>query len=307
MRPDWQYMNEDTMPGYGEGKHDVLEQMYLEPDTVDVADILSVHEDEDISTSLKNTEITSQATSSDSTPIRDGFLWAIKNNLSNVGGRLRYAYLTDEDARHRNINSDVIKNLRKIKDKAEQIYQNIGGDRSSLKKAILTGIGNTDDNRVPFHDAGQMEYSPGNMISDSGKAKDHPMVSAIVTAFAKTLRQLSRLFIRDQKAEADFQRETNPAEISYFGRRLFSSANDANASAEHESGDSDTSAAKDGGIKDGITGVPESILTAPRSFMERAVDWIGNNIVKSVGIVGMLTCGGILLKQFLQGERTFSL
>ena len=307
MKPDLMYMNKHTGLEYLEGKHSIPGQLYVEPDTVDMVDILSVHGDEDTGNRQKNAENTSWSVSSDSTLIRDGFLWALKHNLSNVGGRLRYAYLTDEDARQRHTNYDVVKNLRKIKVKAEQIYQNVGGDKISLMKAILTGTGNTGDNRVPFYDAGQQEYGHSNMTSNAGKEKDHPMVFAIVTALAKTLRQLSGLFIRDKKAEAGFQCETNPTEsISYLGRILFSLPGGANAPIENESGDFDMPAMKDRSVKNTLTGIPESILTAPRSIMERVIEWIGNSIVKSVVIVGMLIGGGILLKRFLQGERTFS-
>ncbi len=64
------------------------------------------------------------------------------------------------------------------------------------------------------------------------------MVSAIVTALTRTLRQLSGLFIRDQKAEAGFQRETNlTGSISYLRRILFSSADGVNTCAHGDIGE----------------------------------------------------------------------
>ncbi|QLH33433.1 MAG: hypothetical protein HWD62_14340 [Cyclobacteriaceae bacterium] len=42
--------------------------------------------------------------------LRNGFLLAMKINLMNVGGKLRYAYLTDAQAQAKGINLSELKN-----------------------------------------------------------------------------------------------------------------------------------------------------------------------------------------------------
>ena len=74
--------------------------------------------------------------------LRNGFLLAMKKNMFNVAGRLKFAYLSDAEAKKRGMNMSALASLRNIKDRAEHIYWQAGGIKSNLKKAILTGDGN---------------------------------------------------------------------------------------------------------------------------------------------------------------------
>lgn len=76
--------------------------------------------------------------------LRNGFLLAMKVNLMNVAGRLRYAYLTDAQAQVKGINLNELKKVRSVKDRAETVYWQAGGKKENLKKAILSGKGNKD-------------------------------------------------------------------------------------------------------------------------------------------------------------------
>ena len=332
MRTDLDYMDEDTVLQYGKGTNSLFGMQ--EPDTVDGADMRALYEDEqmiremvrNIGNPSKNGSTApaseqqmyshaeyqpfmNRSVSPDNILIRDGFLLAAKHNLSNIGGQLRYAYLTDEDARQRHIDSGVLINLRKIKDKAEQIYQKIGGDKSSLKQAILTGNGNKDDHQVPFYEADQPAYSHWNTISNPDKAVAHPVVLDFVTAVSNTLKQFDGLFILDKLTEAGFRREPDPAisisrkkiaDIFRTAAKLFyPEAKEDKASIQSDSGASKAATEQSLGE---TTTEPKSILNAPRSFMEKAIEWIGSSYMKATLVIGSFVGGCILLTRFLQGK-----
>ena len=80
---------------------------------------------------------------------RNGLLLAAKLNMMNLGGRLKYAYLTDEQAKEKGILPDKLAHLRKVKDSIENIYWQMGGKKENFKKAILKGKGNKN-HEVPM-------------------------------------------------------------------------------------------------------------------------------------------------------------
>jgi hypothetical protein len=74
--------------------------------------------------------------------LRNGLLAAMKLNIMKIGQRIKYAYLSDEEAKKRGVDMARLAHLRKVKDKLEQIFYGAGGKPENLKKAILTGKGN---------------------------------------------------------------------------------------------------------------------------------------------------------------------
>lgn len=88
--------------------------------------------------------------------LRAGILASMKLNLMKIAGRIRYAYLTDEQAKAKGLDLDKVQKLRKILTKLEDIFYSGGGKKENLKKAILTGKGNKDN-----------EVSGLGMVADS--------------------------------------------------------------------------------------------------------------------------------------------
>jgi len=74
--------------------------------------------------------------------LRNGLLAAMKLNIMDVAGKLRWAYLTPEQATQKGIIPGKFKKLLKVKQKLESIFNGAGGNPANLKKAILTGNGN---------------------------------------------------------------------------------------------------------------------------------------------------------------------
>lgn len=74
--------------------------------------------------------------------IRAGVLLSAKLNIMKIGERLKWAYLSDDDAKKKGLDMGRFAKLKKIKDKLEKIFYGMGGKPENLKKAILTGKGN---------------------------------------------------------------------------------------------------------------------------------------------------------------------
>jgi len=90
------------------------------------------------------------------TILRLGVLASMKVNLFNIAGRLRYSYLSDEQAKKLGLDMDKFPKLKSIREKLERIFYGAGGKEENLKKAILTGHGNKNK-EVPLSGLGSIE------------------------------------------------------------------------------------------------------------------------------------------------------
>ncbi len=77
--------------------------------------------------------------------IRSGVLISMKLNLFKVAQRLKFAYLTEEQAKQKEVDMSKFDRLKKVKEKLEKIFYDAGGKPENLKKAILTGKGNKNN------------------------------------------------------------------------------------------------------------------------------------------------------------------
>lgn len=87
--------------------------------------------------------------------LRNGVLAAMKLNMFKIGQRLKWAYLSEADARKKGVDLDKWKRLVKVREKMEKIFFDAGGKEENLKKAILKGKGNKN-NEV----SGLLGYAP---------------------------------------------------------------------------------------------------------------------------------------------------
>jgi hypothetical protein len=89
--------------------------------------------------------------------IRAGILLSAKLNILKIGERLKWAYLSDEDAKKKGIDMNRFAKLKKVKNKLEDIFYGMGGKPENLKKAVLKGHGNRN------HDVSGLGYVPDDM------------------------------------------------------------------------------------------------------------------------------------------------
>ncbi|MEX1239462.1 MAG: hypothetical protein WEB30_07085, partial [Cyclobacteriaceae bacterium] len=227
-----------------------------EPDNVDLADLAALYDDEELGNIFKKiggavkkvakkvgtvvkkvadkigdgVRFLNRYLNPATILLRNGFLLAMKVNLLNVSGRLRYAYLTDAQATAKGMNLDSLKKLRAVKDRAETVYWQAGGRKENLKKGILSGKGNKDK-KVPLSgldgldevyadmDEYRIIHSDVNDLNDLGDLGDLGVVTAAsvaaatgaVAAIGAALKQVKGLFTKDAKAEQSFQSETDNA------------------------------------------------------------------------------------------------
>lgn len=76
--------------------------------------------------------------------LRNGVLAAMKLNVKNVSQRLRWSYLSPQQAAEKNIDPVKFQKLVETRQKLEKIFFGAGGNVDNLKKAILGGKGNKD-------------------------------------------------------------------------------------------------------------------------------------------------------------------
>jgi hypothetical protein len=98
--------------------------------------------------------------------LRNGFLAAMKLNLFKVASRIKYAYLTPEEATRRGIIADKFQKLVKTREKLENIFTTAGGNINNLKKAILKGKGNKN-NDVALSGLGFLSSDAAVLYMDS--------------------------------------------------------------------------------------------------------------------------------------------
>ncbi len=99
--------------------------------------------------------------------LRAGILVGMKTNMFRIAERLRFAYLTQEQARAKNLDLTKHQKVVEVKNRLEKIFYGAGGDNKNLKQAILTGNGNKT-NEVPLNGIGYVSsraYSDNDSIS----------------------------------------------------------------------------------------------------------------------------------------------
>lgn len=74
--------------------------------------------------------------------LRAGILASMKLNIMKVPQRLKWAYLSEDEARQKGADMSKFDRLKKVLYKMEQIFYTAGGNPQNLRKAILTGRGN---------------------------------------------------------------------------------------------------------------------------------------------------------------------
>ncbi len=72
-------------------------------------------------------------------PARLAFLAALRTNVGKVSDKLKYAYLTEQQAIAMGIDRNEYLKLKKAHAKVEKMFRKLGGSSKALKKAILSG------------------------------------------------------------------------------------------------------------------------------------------------------------------------
>lgn len=158
--------------------------------------------------------------------LRAGVLASAKLNVLKVSQRLKYAYLSDEEARKRNVDMGKFSRLKAVREKLDKIFYGAGGDPINLKKAILTGRGNKN------HDVSGLGYTSDLMegvteessmstllgtaiyqneidglgeLGEPATATAIAAASGVMGAIAGILKSIGSIFPKQEKASEDFE------------------------------------------------------------------------------------------------------
>ena len=273
--------------------------------------------------------------------LRNGFLLAMKINLMNVAGRLRYAYLTDSQAQAKGMNMSELKKLRSVKDRAETVYWQAGGKKENLKKAILHGKGNKDkkvslhgldglDNVYADEDEYNIIYSDD--IEGLGEIASGTAIAAAtsaVAAIAGALKQVKGLFNKSGNDEKSFQSETDNAGTASSAPMTIPEDEDAitetssttpattiktneatkiysTTSQSTQSVLSNESASSGAMlVPSESTSTSDAVQTQDSSektgFLQKTTTWVKANPGKSLLVAGGIITGGVLLMRAMRG------
>jgi len=248
------------------------------------------------------------------TLIREGVLISMKLNLFKVAQRLKYAYLSEDEARKKEMDMDKFAKLKKIKEKLEKIFYDAGGKPENLKKAILTGKGNSKGKHdvnglgyIPDDMSGMDENTPsstllglemygsegfGELGSATAAAASITAATGIIGAIAGLLKGVGNMFPKKSKEGADFENPdptpgdgTSTAEVSQNAANVKITNSDDGSSTTSSSSD-DTGSKKammktSGGSSDSSdTSDPDK----PQGFWDKNKKWIKPT---AIGLTGL--------------------
>lgn len=262
--------------------------------------------------------------------LRNGFLLAMKVNLMNVAGRLRYGYLTDAQAKTLNMNMDSLNKLRKVKDRAETVYWQAGGKKENLKKAILSGKGNKDK-KVPLSglfglddvyqdmDEYNIIHSDPDSLEGLGEIASGTAIAAAtsaVAAIAGALKQIKGLFNKGGKDEAAFQSETDNAgnassseAVLTQEEQIIQEEYDTSAANLTTTASASLPAFTDTSRRVTTPATTEAQSTAVQAasngqpgFVQKTTTWVKANPGKSILIAGATVAGGIVIAKMIGGS-----
>jgi len=198
--------------------------------------------------------------------------------MKDVSAQLRYAYLTDQEAIQRGMDLAAMQKLRQVKDKLVKIYQNYGGYEDSIRKAVLTGMGNGYSNFVPVEAnndtiyADRQEY---NVLHGEYSLLDSweqlPVkAQELMNALHTTLKTITGLFGTTSKATSQQQN----------GKLAMGSV----PASEDATVSNDSSKEN-------------------KNVFELAIDWIKENPGKTILIGGSIALAGYEIIKYLQAQK----
>lgn len=248
------------------------------------------------------------------TLIREGVLISMKLNLFKVAQRLKYAYLSEDEARKKEMDMDKFAKLKKVKEKLEKIFYDAGGKPENLKKAILTGKGNSkgkhDVNGLGYvidDMSGMDENTPsstllgvemyesegfGELGSATAAAASITAATGIIGAIAGLLKGIGNMFPKKSKEGADFENPdptpgdgTSTAEVSQNAANVkITNSDDGSSTTSSTSDDAGNKKAMmktSGGSTDSSdTSDPDK----PQGFWDKNKKWLKPT---AIGLTGL--------------------
>lgn len=142
--------------------------------------------------------------------IRGGVLLAMKTNLFKMASRIKWGYLTEEEAQRNKFNMDEWRNAKNQLQKIEHMFVNIlQGKPEALRKSILKGRAGG------LSGLGDLGYEPVTMTASGAVATAMPFIKKVLAIikkvnFKKLVENVSPLLLKLKKKRAE--KDTEAAE-----------------------------------------------------------------------------------------------
>ncbi|MBL4898586.1 MAG: hypothetical protein JKX76_02940 [Colwellia sp.] len=258
--------------------------------------------------------------------LRMGVLVAMKINMFKVAAKLRWAYVSESEAKRQGLDLGKWSKVKRILQKLEKIFFGAGGKPKNLKKAILKGKGNRDRS-VPLSGLGEtdtLDYNENSSLLEIlGPEIYHDEIESVdglgqlgvvatgasltaatgvLASIAKLLNSLGNM-MSGKKRRAD-QGATAAADNKSIAPRIpsdesfdviplpSSSLVPDTTRQDPNDPDSDPNADNDDGNKRGI--------------VDKAKDWVKEHPIKTgmigLGVVGTVV-GGVALKSYMNKKE----
>jgi hypothetical protein len=238
--------------------------------------------------------------------LRAGVLASMKLNLMKIAGRIRYAYLTDEQAQSKGLDMQKLQKLRSILKKLEDVFYSGGGKKENLKKAILTGKGNKD-----------REVSGLGMVADDSYYDENTPLNVLLSGIYddESVEGLDGLGVVTSAAVA--AASSAMAIIAGLIKQIGGikkGGKDAPSGEEGSSSENvDTSDSGDGGSSNkmalrtsggGSDSNDAGSGSGTGSFLEKTKTWVKENPMKAgVVAIGVTTLGVLAIKHFTKKKE----
>jgi hypothetical protein len=257
--------------------------------------------------------------------IRSGVLISMKLNLFKVAQRLKFAYLTEEQAKQKEVDMAKFERLKKVKEKLEKIFYDAGGKPENLKKAILTGKGNKNkevsglgyilddmngfDENTPtnlllgnemFQDENLNGF--GELGSATASAASITAATGIIGAIAGLLKGIGNIFPKKKKEGKDFENTeskegdgTSVEEVSQGASNVkISNSDEGSNSGGDGGGDNSKALTKTSNSNSSEGGDSSTTDTSggdkPQGFWDKNKKWLKPTAIGLTG-VGLLFLG----------------
>jgi hypothetical protein len=145
--------------------------------------------------------------------MRNGVYAAAKLDMKKMSSRLRYGYLSPQEAQKLGVDLNKHTKIKKTLNKLERTIEKLGGRKKNLKKAILKGRGNKD-RKVPLNGVVPFESYLYDELNGLGEPATAAVIAAATPIILATMSMLAKSGVPTEESmyESDGQTNYDPDE-----------------------------------------------------------------------------------------------
>lgn len=145
--------------------------------------------------------------------MRNGVYAAAKLDMKKMSSRLRYGYLSPQEAQKLGVDLNKHIKIKKTLNKLERTIEKLGGRKKNLKKAILKGRGNKD-RKVPLNGVVPFESYFYDDLNGLGEVATATVIAAATPIILATLAMVNKSGVPTEASmyESDGQTDYDPDE-----------------------------------------------------------------------------------------------